>query len=121
MSKRYTNLRELCGVIGYEWRTRKAWRTRRAALRGLYWWLIRRYPCELCQDCGRRVSADTNWWHAPDELWNGVMGRPGWEEQYGDHAKYGVGGTVCPACFTARARTKGICVYWSPAIDERGT
>lgn len=53
---RYASVHELIAAARYEWSARKAWRSRRAALRGLRWWLIRNYACELCQDCGRPVG-----------------------------------------------------------------
>lgn len=104
--RRYTSVREFVRVVRYEWRTRKAWRDWKAALRGTYWWLIRRYPCELCQGCGRRIMAHTgSWWHADDDLWLDVHGSEA--------------GTLCPRCFTEDAKRKGISVYWQATVDER--
>jgi hypothetical protein len=118
MVKRYRNLRELRGVLGYEWRTRRSWVSKRAALRGLWWGLVRRYPCELCT-CGRPVSRHTHYWHAEDWLWEDVMGWPCWWEQLGEHAYLGPPGTRCPRCFTELAELKGIHVHWEPRVDSR--
>ena len=116
--KRYTNLRELFGVLRFEWRTRRTWRNRRAMLRGLWWSLVRRYPCEMCP-CGQPVGrAIGTFWHAPDGLWNDVVGWPGWERQYGEMAYLGVPGTLCPRCFTERAEAKGIRLHWRPILDS---
>lgn len=97
---RYATLSDFARVVGYEWRTRRAWASWRAGLRGLWWWLIRRYAFELCQDCGRpvgRAIAGT-WWRAPDELWLRVVGTQG--------------GTLCPQHFTDRAERQGIRIHW---------
>lgn len=113
--KRYTNWSEFRRVVRFEWRTRRVWRNRRAALRGLWHSLVCRYACEICP-CGHRVGdalGDT-YWHASDELWNEVAGESGWEERAGDLAYLGVPGTLCPRCFTGRARAKGISVHWEP-------
>jgi hypothetical protein len=116
--KRYTNARELRGVLRYEYRTRHLWNTKRAAIRAAWWWLIRRYPSEICL-CGRPVGqwiGDT-YWHADNALWNGVMGWPGWEQELGEYAYLGVPGTRCPRCFTERARKKGVHVHWEPHLE----
>lgn len=87
----------------YEWSARRAWKTRRAALRGLWWWLVRRYPNELCQDCGRPVGRSIGtYWHASDELYERVRGT--------------LHGTVCPGCFTEAAEERGVFIYWSPQV-----
>lgn len=103
---RYASPRELIGVARYEWSARRAWRSRRAALRGLWWWLVRRYACELCERCGRRVGMELGdtFWRAPDDLWMRVQGSEA--------------GTLCAACFTADAEAKGIHVYWMPVEHE---
>jgi hypothetical protein len=118
--KRYTNLRELRGVMRYEWGARQAWRSKRAALRGLWWWLVRRYPSEICP-CGRPVSRGIGgtYWSATNDLWAQVMGWPGWREQMGDWAYLGPPGTRCPRCFTELARAKGISLFWEPKVDTR--
>lgn len=96
---RYASLRELVGVARYEWSARKAWRSRRAALRGLWWWLVRRYACELCQDCGRPVGHEIGdtYWRADDALWLRVHGSPA--------------GSVCTRCFVERADALGVFVH----------
>lgn len=106
--KRYSTVGEFLLLCRYEWRTRKAWRNWKAAARGLYWSFIRRYPCEICEGCGRRVMAHTgSWWHAPDELWERVRGanKPA--------------GSPCPTCFTKEAERAGIHIYWQPVEDVR--
>ena len=52
---------------------------------------------ERCQDCGRRYSEV---WRAPDALWANVTGR--------DDG----GGLRCMPCFAAKARERGISLYW---------
>jgi hypothetical protein len=117
--KRYQNPAEFAKVIRFEWRTRHSWRSRRAMLRGLWWSLVRRYPCEICP-CGRPVGMELGdtWWHAPDELWNSVAGWPGWEDDMGEMAYLGPPGTLCTSCFTRCARKKGIHLHWIPS-EER--
>lgn len=99
---RYSSLPGLLGVLRYEWRMRRAWRSRMAVVRGLWWSLVRRYPCEVCEACGRRVGASTGftWWHADDEMWMAVNGA--------------YGGTLCIPCFTHDAELQGVCIYWQP-------
>lgn len=97
---RYDSPRELLRVARYEWRARHAWGSRRAGLRGLWWWLVRRYAGELCEDCGRPVGRwiGNTFWRAPDELWERVVGSPD--------------GTVCPRHFTERADAAGVALHW---------
>ena len=97
---------------------RWAWASKRAALRGLWWTFVRRYAYELCT-CGRPVSRWTNYWSAENSLWADVMGRPGWQEEMGEHAYLGPPGTRCPRCFTELAAAKDISLYWEPKVDPR--
>jgi hypothetical protein len=60
-----------------------------AALRTIYWWLIRRYELELCQHCGRPVRVV---FHVPDDIWElatGCARRPDGEA---------APGVLCPPC-----------------------
>lgn len=70
-------------------------------------WLLNAltYRCEICFECGRRVSRRTGSWYADDALWLRVVGRP--------H------GILCEGCFTRAATAKGICVRWQP-VPEGG-
>jgi hypothetical protein len=119
-AERYSNLRELRGVIRYEWRARRAWFSKRAAIRGLWWTFVRRYPSELC-NCGRPVSRAIGgtYWSAENSLWADVMGWHGWQEELGEMAYLGPPGTRCPRCFTERAKEKGLHLYWEPKVDVR--
>lgn len=102
--KRYATPQELWGVLRFEYRHRKAWRSRPAMLRGLWWSFVRRYPCELCESCGLPVGSFVDsTWHADDSLW---------EEVHGPH-----GGVLCPPCFTRDARTAGVKLVWRPVRD----
>lgn len=105
---RYTSLSGLLPVLRYEWRMRKAWHSRCAAARGLWWTLARRYPNEICENCGRPVGASTGftWWRAPDALWMAVNGS--------------YGGTVCIPCFTQAAAKRGLGLYWTPVLRGDG-
>jgi len=49
------------------------------------------HPEETCLDCGRANPV----WHAPNDLWNAVMGTP-------DNPR-AEGTIVCPSCFAQRA------------------
>lgn len=64
--------------------------THMATLRGIYWWLIRRYRTELCQQCGRPVRIV---YRAPDDLWELATGCA--RHPSGESAP----GVLCPACF----------------------
>lgn len=105
-TRRYSTMREFRKVAIFEWSVRHVWDSWRAATRGTWWWLIRRYPTELCT-CGRPVSKwiGETWWHAEDDLWLAVKGN--------------MGGTLCPRCFTLRAAAKGISLRWQPVREER--
>jgi hypothetical protein len=103
MSKRYTNLRELCRIMRYEWGHRRAWHSRRALLYGLYWTFVRRYPGELCQDCGCPGRGFI--WHSPNALYIELTG--------------GLGGLCCPECFDKRAKAAGIWLTWTPMVCAR--
>jgi len=56
---------------------------------------------ERCQDCGKRYRMP---WHAPDEVWEKVMGSEG--------------GMLCPECFDRLAACRGYDLYWSCAIGN---
>lgn len=96
--KRYSTPSGFVGTLRYEWRARKAWRSKRAALVGAWWWLVRRYPGELCEDCGKPYGRSIGLWRAPDDLWVRVVGS--------------VTGTLCPTCFTNRCEASSILVRW---------
>lgn len=75
----------------------------RAEARRWWWRFVRRYPCELCTDCGRPVGRCTDsWWRAPDELWLEVTGSDA--------------GVLCPPCFTNRCRTRGIPLHYEAVV-----
>jgi hypothetical protein len=69
-----------------------------------YVWLryVVRYNSEFCFDCGRPYRLV--WWADPP-LW--VECCPEW----------GVGGLLCPSCFTVRARAVGRLVTWHPHVE----
>ena len=52
------------------------------------------HPEDICTDCGGPNVV----WHAPNDLWNRVMG--------------GEGGILCPRCFIQRAKADGINEVW---------
>lgn len=73
--------------------------SRRARCRAFWHYIVRRYPYEICMDCGRRVGPHTgSWWGAPDDLWERVNGS--------------YNGVMCPPCFTAKADTLGLPIHW---------
>lgn len=86
---------------------RPAWRTRRAAVRGFWWALVRGYDGEICEACGRPVGSSTgfSWWTASDRLWQQVQGC--------------YSGLLCIPCFTLDARRLGIDLHWSPIVHGR--
>jgi hypothetical protein len=59
---------------------------------------------EFCHDCGIEQPLV---WSAPDWVWREVMERTDG------------GGVVCPRCFDARARAKGMVLYWKPTVEYR--
>lgn len=63
--------------------------SRVAALRSLYWMLVRRYKTELCQHCGRPVRVV---FHAPDYIWELATGCARHPD---GHAAPGI---LCPPC-----------------------
>lgn len=85
----------------------RSFASRRARARAFWHYIIRRWPLEICTDCGRPVGRATgpSWWHADNELWLEVNGT--------------YEGVLCPPCFTVRALAKSILVYWSPVVDTR--
>jgi hypothetical protein len=72
------------------------WRRPAAALRTIYWTLIRGWDGEACQFCGRPYLL----WRAPDDLWLDLIGSP--------H------GLCCLTCFDDRARQRGVWLQWRP-------
>lgn len=83
---------------------------RAAAIRALYWMLVRRYETELCQHCGRPVRLV---YHAPDAIWEAVTG----------HARHPSGeaapGVLCPACLDDLADAKGLpYLRWTCAMTD---
>lgn len=69
----------------------------KATLRSMYWQLVRRYPTELCQHCGRPVRVV---FHAPDEIWELATGLA--RSLSGQSA----GGVLCPPCVDELAEPK---------------
>ena len=63
---------------------------------------------EYCEDCGVRV--DLVWW-SPKALWTQLTG-------YAGEGREPAAGILCPNCFDARARAKGIHLYWHPTTEE---
>ena len=59
---------------------------------------------EHCYDCGRAVGV---WWHAPDDLWAALTGRPEG------------GGLLCIRCFDNRARVADVLIQWVPKVERR--
>jgi len=97
----------------YAWRNGPRWALRYlrrgrvvAALRQLWWRLVRGYIGEGCRDCGRPYLL----WHARDDLYGRVTGF--WPYPDGEAG----GGPFCPACFTDRAEALGIMVIWQPEV-----
>lgn len=68
-----------------------------ATLRGVWWWVVRRYEAELCQRCGRPVGLV---YHAPDYLWKLATGLP--RRPDGEAAP----GVLCPQCMDALVEPK---------------
>lgn len=70
------------------------------------------YDGEICRDCGLPVSLGIGgtYWHAPNELWNLVMGGP--------DATDDPGGCLCPACFTRECERQGIEIHWHAVVRE---
>lgn len=77
-------------LLGFDaWLYCRYFDTRMATLRGLYWWLVRRYEIELCQHCGRPVRIV---FHVPDVVWTAAIGCERFPD--GEAAP----GVLCPAC-----------------------
>jgi hypothetical protein len=74
--------------------------TKRARLRAVWHFGIRRYEYEICMECGRPVSRGTGatWWSAPDGLWEIINGGPN--------------GVLCMACFAAGCVDAGYHMHW---------
>ena len=66
-----------------------------AAMRQVYWALVRGYDGEACWFCGRPYML----WSAPDDLWAEFSGNSG---------------LCCPACFDKRAERAGVALHWKP-------
>lgn len=105
------------GRLIFHWLGITAWlycrhfKTWRATIHGMYWWIIRRYKAELCQDCGGPVRIV---YHAPDDLWEtatGLARRPDGES---------APGILCPSCFADRvsAKVRGY-VSWTCEVVSR--
>ena len=95
----------------YAWRNGPRWamwylRRRRivAAVRTLWWTLVRGHISEACQDCGRPYL----FWHAVDDLYGRVTGR--WPFPDGECAT----GLFCLDCFDRMAERRGISLRWIP-------
>jgi hypothetical protein len=81
------------------WLLTAPFETKRARLRAVWHFWVRRYPYEICMTCGRPVGPHTgSWWKADTELWFAVNG--------------GYDGVLCPPCFTAGADAIGEPVHW---------
>lgn len=73
-------------------------------MRRWYWIFVRRWETEICSRCGRPVARCTDsWWQAPDALWLEVNG--------------GLGGVLCPPCFTKACRRAGYSVSWRAEVE----
>lgn len=59
------------------------------------------HPEKRCHECGALNPS----WHAPNELWNRVMGGPN--------------GIICPVCFQAKADAMGIVVHATVDLIRR--
>jgi hypothetical protein len=97
----------------YAWRNGPRWafgdfRRHRpvAALRTLWWTLVRGHIGEACQECGRPYLL----WHATDDIYGQVTGN--WPHSDGEAG----GGLFCPACFDRLAEAKGILTIWQPEV-----
>jgi hypothetical protein len=66
------------------------------------------YDGELCEDCDQPYS-DTVWFAEDDSLWPEVTA---WPLRHGTDPGPGL---LCPACFSRRAKAKGIKLRWNPA------
>ena len=105
---------------GYAWRNGPRWalwylRRRRpvAALRTLWWALVRGHIGETCQECGRRYLL----WHADDDLYGAVTGRwpsPPAISWTGEWCSESATGLFCLVCFDRMACDKGIVLRWKP-------
>jgi hypothetical protein len=82
-----------------------------AAIRTIYWTLIRGNICEACQECGNPYPH----WHADDALYERVTGRGRYAN--GESAP----GLFCLHCFDRKAEQRGITLQWNPSdIKEFG-
>lgn len=90
-------------------------RTAVAAIKGraAYW-----SNGEVCDDCGLLVGPHTDsWWHADDDLWLEVMAQD--DPGEGPLGRRVGPGCLCPPCFTARAKAKGIHIFWHARVEWR--
>lgn len=86
-----------------------------ALLRRWYWIFVRRHETEICE-CGRPVGPCTgSWWEADDDLWISVAEPTHISE--GKHGRRIGNGVLCPPCFTAKARAKGVWVHWRAVVE----
>lgn len=106
------NGRLIARLVGFDaWLYCRYFETRMATLRGMYWWLVRRYETELCQHCGRPVRVV---FHAPDDIWEAATG----------YARYPDGesapGVLCPPCLDvlAEANLDGY-LTWTCEVTRR--
>lgn len=83
-----------------------------AALRSLYWMLVRRYKTELCQHCGRPVRVV---FHTPDEIWKIATGLDPHPD--GESA----GGILCIPCVDelAESTITGGYLAWTCEVVRR--
>lgn len=79
----------------------------RVTLRAWYWRFVKRYECEICQDCGCGLDLryGPSYWMADDALWLETVGADS--------------GVLCIRCFTIRCSDLGISLRWRPFAAHR--
>lgn len=78
-----------------------------AAMRALYWYVIRNYETEVCTECGRPVGVV--WWCHDDFLWEKVTGNT---KPTG--SRESASGTLCISCFDVAAKRVCPWIEWAP-------
>jgi hypothetical protein len=76
----------------------------RSFLRAQWMTWARRYPWELCQECGRPNAYEPPFaWRADDAMWRKLVNADG-------------SGLMCPSCFNQLAAAHGIRLYWRAEV-----
>jgi hypothetical protein len=75
----------------------KSWRGAIARIKSFYWYVLRGYKYEVCDDCGAKIGVV---WTALDKDWMEIVGHPG--------------GLLCVHCFDRELRDRGEFVRWVP-------